>query len=59
MKSGRMLSNIELMFVTKSFFFEVGFVIMYRKMWDSEYVLIKNNKGLVKLGFYRGWVLLI
>lgn len=27
--------------------FEAGPVIMHRKMWDSENVLTKNNKGLV------------
>lgn len=59
MKSGRMPSNIELMFGTKSFSFEAGPVIMHRKMWDSEHVLTKNNKGLVKLGFHRGWASLI
>lgn len=39
--------------------FEAGPVIMHRKMWDSEHVLTKNNKGLVKLGFHRGWASLI
>lgn len=47
MKSGRMPSNIELMYVTKSFPFEAGPVILHRRMWDSEHVFTQRNKGLV------------
>lgn len=51
MKSGRMPSNIELMYVTKSFPFEAGPVILHRRMWDSEHVFTQRNKGLVIWAF--------